>query len=287
MKVAVLGANGQLGSDLVACCRQQGSEVIPLTHEDLRVEEMDSVRGVLGAAQPDIILNTAAFHDVPQCEDKAARAFAVNAQGALHVARAARELQAVNVYYSTDYVFDGAQRKPYLEDDLPNPLNVYATSKLAGEYLTLHHCPRAFVIRISGIYGRVPCRAKGDHFVSKMIQLARAKPELRVVTDEVLTPTPTWEIARHTLPILASDAYGVYHLTCEGSCSWFEFTREIFDLLDIETPLLEARVEDFPAAVRRPQYSVLENRRFRALGAEPMPHWRSALRHYLEANPPS
>ncbi len=282
MRIAVIGANGQLGSDLCACFAAGGDEVAALDHDAIRVEEIDSVRRALGEAGPDAILNTAAFHNVPRCEEDPATTFAVNAQGALNVARVASEIGAVNVYYSTDYVFDGAKGAPYLESDAPGPLNVYAASKLAGEHLTSAYSERSYVIRVSGIYGAVPCRAKGENFIVKMARLARQKPEVRVVADEVLTPTPTREIARHTAPILASEAYGVYHLTCEGACSWYEFCREIFDLLEIETPLHRASVTDFPSGVRRPFYSVLENARYNALGGEPMPDWRTALRQFLD-----
>ncbi len=281
MRIAVLGANGQLGTDLVEVFTRGGDEVFGLTHEEIRVEEADSVRESLVEIRPDAILNTAAHHNVPACEDDPAAAFAVNAQGALNVARVASDLDAVNVYYSTDYVFDGGQQAPYVETDLPRPLNVYAASKLAGEHLTRAYSPKSHVIRISGIYGRRPCRAKGENFVRKMVRLAGEKPEVRVVTDEVLTPTPTREIARKTRPILASEDWGVFHLSCEGACSWYEFACEIFSILELATPLHPASVEDFPAGVARPFYSVLENRRFNALDLGRMPDWRSALCEYL------
>ena len=280
MKIAVLGGNGQLGSDLVEVLTLQGQDVVALSHQDIQVEEISSVRSTLGELQPDVVLNTAAFHNVPLCEEDPHRAFSVNAAGAFNVARVANDLEAINVYYSTDYVFDGSRSTPYDESFPTSPLNVYATSKLAGETLTLNYHPRSYVIRVSGIYGKVPCRAKGDHFVSKMISLSKTRPEVRVVTDEVLTPTPTLDIAENTLPIVTSGQFGLFHLTCEGSCSWYEFTRELYATLGIETPLLKAKVSDFPAGVARPHYSVLENRRLSSLGPS-MPHWREALQRYL------
>lgn len=282
MRVAVLGANGQLGTDLAASFADTGAEVVALTHDEIRVEDLDSVRESLSRARPDAVLNTAAFHHVPQCEEDPASAFAVNAQGALNVARIASELDAQNLYFSTDYVFDGERGRPYVEEDLPNPLNVYAASKLAGEHLTLAYAPQSYVVRISGIYGKVACRAKGENFVTKMIRLAKDRPEVRVVDDEVLTPTPTREIAEKIPALLASGAYGLYHLSCKGACSWYEFAREIFAALELKTPLDRASVKDFPAGVRRPFYSVLENRRFDALGVGRMPPWRDALRRFLD-----
>ena len=282
MKVAVIGANGQLGADLVKVMSQHGHEVVELTHADIAVEQIESVREVLTACKPNLVLNTAAYHITQQCEDHVDTAFAVNAQGALNLANVAAEIKSVVVYYSTDYVFDGTKQAPYIETDLPNPLNVYAVSKLAGEYLTLNYHPNSYVIRISGIYGRTPCRAKGGNFITTMIRLAHEKPEVRVVTDEVLTPTSTYEIALKTVALLKSERPGLYHLTCEGSCSWYEFAREIFTVLNLKTPLYEATVKDFPLTVKRPFYSVLENRRFNALGVEQMPHWRDALHTFLQ-----
>lgn len=297
MRVAVLGATGQLGTDLVASFAAAGDEVVALGHDDVRVEDAGSVRAALGAARPEAVVNTAAFHHLGRCEAEPETAFAVNALGALNVARAARELGAANVYVSTDYVFDGRARRPYREDDTPRPLSVYGVSKLAGEHLTLAESltesgtaggePGAYVIRVSGIYGRVPSRAKGDNFLTMILRRAREQPEVRVVDDEILAPTPTAEIAHATRELLAAGRPGLYHLACRGSCSWYELTRAIFDMLEIDTPLHRAKAADFPGPVRRPPYSVLDCRRYHALGRGEMPHWRDALAGFLSAGAPS
>ena len=281
MKVAVIGANGQLGSDLVAALADAGHEPAPLTHAEIEVAALESVRAALAPLAPAAVINTAAFHNMPSCEADPGRTFAVNAVGALNLARACSELGARNLYFSTDYVFDGAKGEPYTEDDATRPLNVYGASKAAGEQLTLAYDPAALVLRVSGIYGRTPCRAKGANFISKMIELAGSRPEVRVVTDEILSPTPTAAIAARTVELLGTEAAGVLHLTCEGSCSWYEFAREIFTTLALETPLYEASVADFPSPVRRPHYSVLANTRLAELGLAPMPHWREALLAFL------
>lgn len=281
MKVAVVGANGQLGTDLVDALTAAGIEATPLDHSEIEVARLASVRAALAAHQPDVVLNTAAFHNMPECEEDPERAFAVNAVGALNLARAAAEAGTRNVYFSTDYVFDGAKGEPYIETDVPLPLNVYGASKLAGERLSEVYAPASLVLRVSGLYGRVPCRHKGENFITKITGLAARLPQLKVVTDEILTPTPTRAIAEKTVELLATDAAGLMHLTCEGSCSWHEFTREIFSTLGIETPLLEATQEDFPSPVQRPSHSVLENSRLASTGLAPMPHWRAALREFL------
>jgi dTDP-4-dehydrorhamnose reductase len=283
MKIAVIGADGQLGTDLCETFAGSGHEVIRLTINDIRIDEVDSVNSVLRSLKPEVILNAAAFHNVPKCEQEVATAFAVNAGGALNVARVAEEIGATNVYYSTDYVFDGKKYKPYLENDLPNPLNVYSMSKLAGEFLTLNYCSKSMVIRISGIYGKVPSIMKGNNFVSMMVKLASEKPEVRVVMDEILTPTPTSEIAEKTMLLVLSGELGLFHLSSEGECSWFEFAQVIFETLKFKTPLLPTSVKEFASPVKRPFYSVLENARFNAiLGMPKMAHWKDALVKFLK-----
>lgn len=279
--VVVIGANGQLGSDLVLEWQARGYAVVPLTHQEIEIANMDSVKKVLTTVKPGIVLNTAAFHNVPKCEEDPAQSYAVNALGALNIAKVTEELGALNAYFSTDYVFDGEKRRPYLETDRPNPLNVYAGTKLAGEYFTSNYSSRAFVLRVSGIYGKVPCRAKGGNFITTMIRLAKEKPEVKVVQDEILTPTPTTAIATSAATILERGTPGLYHLTCEGECSWYEFARVIFDELRLTTPLLPTTVKDFPSPVKRPFYSVLENAAMKANGIPPMPHWKDALTGFL------
>jgi dTDP-4-dehydrorhamnose reductase len=205
----------------------------------------------------------------------------VNALGALNLARVASSLDYINVYYSTDYVFDGGKRAPYIETDAPNPLNVYASTKLLGEYYTLNYGVKGYVIRVSGIYGKAPCRAKGGNFITTMVRLANEKPEVRVVQDEILSPTPTNEIADKTLDVIDSNAYGLFHLTSEGECSWYEYAKVIFETLKLKTPLYPSSVNDSLIPVKRPFYSVLENRRAKELGLRHMPHWKDAVIAFL------
>ena len=244
MRITIIGADGQLGTDLVEQCTRAGHEIVPLTYNDIHIEDMDSVSAALTAAKPDAVFNAAAFHNVPKCETEIDQAFAVNARGPLNIAKLSEQLGFVNIHYSTDYVFDGAKHAPYVETDAPNPLNVYATSKLAGEYFALNYSPRGIVIRLSGIYGRIPSLMKGNNFVSIMVKLAAEKPEVRVVTDEILSPTPTSEIALQSLAILRSGETGLYHLVSEGECSWFEFAQTIWDTLGLTTPLLQTSVKE-------------------------------------------
>lgn len=282
MRIAIIGADGQLGTDLVEQCTREGHEIISMTYQDIHIEDMASASAALKSARPDAVFNAAAFHNVPKCETEIAQAFAVNAQGPLNIAKLSTELGFVNIHYSTDYVFDGAKHAPYVETDAPNPLNVYATSKLAGEYFALNYSPRGIVIRLSGIYGRVPSLMKGNNFVSMMVKLAAEKPEVRVVTDEILSPTPTTEIAANSLAILRSGETGLFHLVSEGECSWFEFAKTIWDTLGLKTPLLETSVKEFSSPVKRPFYSALENAHYNRLpNVQPMTHWKPALVKFL------
>lgn len=281
MRVAVIGANGQLGTDI---CNQFSPkhEISALNHEDIEISDLDSCRTVLGSIKPDLVINTAAYHNVPLCEENETLSFQINGIGALNLAKAAEHDNFSLAHISTDYVFDGAKRSPYVEEDLPNPLNVYANTKLSGEYFVRNYCEKHFVIRVSGIYGATVCRAKGGNFITTMKKVAAEKPEVRVVDDEVLTPTPTREVARNMLRLVETDNYGLYHMTCEGSCSWYEFATVIFQSLELKTPLFACSVQDFPSPVKRPFYSVLENAGLKRIGLNDMPPWREALQSFLK-----
>ena len=286
MKVVIIGADGQLGSDLVRVF-SESHEVHPLTIEDMRIEDSEQVKAVLGRIQPGAILNTAAYHRVPDCETHQDLAWQVNCLGALNVAKIAEELGAVNVYFSTDYVFDGSKQAPYVETDCPNPQSVYAGTKLMGEYLTRNYSEKHFVIRISGIYGKVPSLVKGGNFITAILkQVDAGKSEIKVVDDEILTPTPTFEIAGQTLSLLDSDRYGLVHMSSEGQCSWYEFTQVILKTLKIDIPLVRCSVSDFPATnnVKRPAYSVLENAVLKDLSLNKMTHWEEGLVRFLDEN---
>lgn len=284
MKIAVVGSNGQLGSDVCGEFEKQSHEVHRLTHSDLEISSVDRVLLALRELHPDVLVNTAAFHNVEKCEADAETAFSINAVGARNLAIACAETGTAIVHVSTDYVFDGSLRRPYKESDLPCPLNVYGTSKLAGEFFVRTTCPRHFVVRTSAIYGKNPCRAKGGlNFIELMVKLSRERDQLKVVDDEIVSPTSTAELARQISALVSTDAYGVYHATAEGSCSWFEFASEIFALTGTQTRLCVAGPGDFPAKVPRPKYSVLENENLKRLQLNRFRHWREGLQEYLGA----
>jgi dTDP-4-dehydrorhamnose reductase len=285
MKIAVVGANGQLGSDVVAAFAKNGDEVVPLTHADVELSNLDSVSVRLQAVRPDVLVNTAAMHHVENCEKEPEKAFAVNGLGARNLALVARDLGATLMHVSTDYVFDGAKGSPYEESDAPNPLNVYGNTKLSGEYFVRNLADKHFVLRTSAIYGRSPCRAKGGlNFIELMLKLAKERGEVRVVDSEFVTPTSTAEIARQIVALSRADCYGLYHATAEGSCSWHEFAGEIFTLTGTKVSLKAAGPNEFPAKVPRPKYSVLENCGLKVHHLNVFQDWRSGVREYLTAS---
>ena len=284
MKVAVLGGNGQLGQDVVAAFRAEGHEVASLSHHDVEIASADSVKNALESIRPEVVVNTAAFHHVDKCEADAATAFSVNGMGARNVAQATDSLSAKLIHISTDYVFDGAKRTPYVEQDSALPLNVYGNTKLSGECFVRTVNPRHFVVRVSAIYGTNPCRAKGGlNFVELMLKLSKEREELRVVDDEFVSPTPTAQIAQQVVALSKTADYGLYHATTEGSCSWYEFAAAIFELTGTKVRLERARPGEFPAKVPRPKYSVLENAALKGRSLNLFTHWREGLENYLAA----
>jgi len=282
-RIAIVGANGQLGSDLVAEFERQGHIIVPLNHDRMDIGDAESMRRTLDEVRPQVILNTAAMHNVEASEADPAAAFRVNALGVRNLALAAISLDATLVHYSTDYVFDGAKQAPYTEADAPRPLNVYGNSKLAGEYFVRSLAPRHFVLRVGAIYGHAPCRAKGGrNFVTTMLALGRERPVLRVVDDEIISPTPTAAIACQSAALLETEHYGLYHMASHGHCSWHALAAAVFDLAGIKTDLQVAAPGEFPAKVPRPGYSALENAGLARIGLDLMPDWRDGLKTFLD-----
>jgi dTDP-4-dehydrorhamnose reductase len=280
LRVAVIGSTGQLGQDLM---RVFGEDATGFAHEDLDVTDEASVAAAIGSLKPDWVLNTAAFHRVDDCEVDPTHTFAVNATGALNVARAAADVESGVVFYSTDYVFGGEERErdhPYEEAENPAPLSVYGASKVAGEQLVMQANPRHLVVRSAGLYGTATSR-KGWTFPELMLNKARTEGSVRVVTDQVLSPTFTADLARKTKELVEHDARGLFHLTNEGECSWFEFAKGAFDLAGVKAEMEPIDSAQFQQRARRPSYSALTTTRLEAVGLKPLRHWKEALNDYL------
>lgn len=282
MKVLITGANGQLGTDL--CRVLKDVEVIPLTHADIEIADMKSVKSVFNRHQPDVVINTAAFVRVDDCEDEPDKAVLVNTLGACNVAMAAQELGARLIYISTDYVFGGedeVRNEPYSESDTAVPPNLYGKSKLAGESMVQHLCRRHLIVRSSALFGIAGASGKGGNFVETMLKLAKEKDELRVVNDQVFSPTCTRDLAGKIVKLISGDYCGIFHITNKGSCSWYEFTREILRLAGLKTPVIPITSDQYPQKALRPRFSVLDNQQLKLLGMDDMRLWQEALKDYL------
>lgn len=292
MRVLVTGANGQLGRDLVARLGKHDvlatmrRSAVPEDHLDFPTLAMDvtdehETRSAIRSFHPDVVINCAAFHRVDDIERDAAQALAVNALAVHRLALICREIDAALVHVSTDYVFDGAKGAPYVETDAPNPLSAYGASKLAGELLVRNTWRRHFIVRTCGLYGLAGASGKGGNFVNTMLRLANEGKPIRVVNDQICTPTFTQDLAEHIVALIETDAYGMYHITNDGACSWYEFACEIFRLAGLSPDVTPITSQEYGAPARRPPYSVLDNAALRALGLDHMRHWREALAAYI------
>jgi dTDP-4-dehydrorhamnose reductase len=278
MRIAVIGSDGQLGYDL---CRVIGeNNVIRLSHADIEVTNRKNVEEIISRVKPDAIINTSAFHNVDRCEDNPEKAFMVNAVGAWNVAKAAKENNAKYAFISTDYVFSGSKCAPYSEDDQVDPINVYGVSKVAGEMLIKNLGGKYFIIRTAGLYGNHKS-SRGLNFVEVMLRQSKEKDEVRAITDRITTPTYTLEAAGKIIELLKTEEYGTYHITNEGSCTWYEFTKRVYELEGVKTKVTPASSEEF-TKVPRPKYSVLEKRNLKAIGLKTTSHWEKALASYLK-----
>jgi dTDP-4-dehydrorhamnose reductase len=274
MKTLITGAAGMLGQDLVDACVQRGHEVYPCARDQLDVTDAEMCDEVLAEIRPEVVVNCAAWTDVDGAESDEAGAMLVNDTGAALLAGAAARHGARVVYVSSDYVFDGDQRRPYLESDLTHPISAYGRSKAAGETSVAVANPRHLIVRTSWLYG-----ARGHNFVETMLRLATEQPEVIVVSDQVGTPTYTRHFARALAELAESEDYGVHHVAAGGRCSWFDFAQEIFDQAGSECRVMAGTTDMLARPAPRPAFSVLASER---AGAPALPEWRQGLREYLE-----
>jgi dTDP-4-dehydrorhamnose reductase len=280
MRTVVLGAPGQLGRDL---CPRLPGDVVPLGRADVDLTDAAALRAKLTDLRPDVVVNCAAYNFVDKAEAEPAAAFAVNAWAVRDLATVCRDLDSTLVHFSTDYVFglDGDRTTPYAEADAPGPVSVYGLSKLAGEYLVRSTCPKHFVIRTCGLYGVWGSGGKGGNFVETMLRLAGQGKPLRVVNDQHCTPSFTADVATATADLLATRAYGLYHVTSAGDCTWYELAKETFRLAGVRADLAAITSDQFGAPARRPAYSVLANDKLRSAGVSPPRPWTEALAAYM------
>jgi len=284
-RILVTGHRGQLGSDLMALLGAK-YRVAGIDLPEVDITDLSQVFKTVQEVRPEVVIHAAAYTDVDGCESDSETAFAVNRDGTWNVAQACAEMGCRLIYYSTDYVFDGAQATPYVETDLPNPRTIYGKSKLAGEEAILESLDDFAILRIAWVYGR-----QGKNFVKTMIRLGnqqsadrqagKSVPPLKVVNDQIGNPTWTEEIVRQTVAVLEHDLQGVFHATSEGVASWYEFARLIFENLHMGVDIQPCTTAEFPRPAPRPAHSALENGRLKQAGLNVMRDYRIALEEFL------
>ena len=274
-RTLIFGGKGQLGRDLERVFAREGAvTAVDLPELDITVE--GAAHDLAGEILPDLVLNAAAYTNVEKAEDEEEEAFRANEVGARFVARAAKAVNAPVVYYSTDYVFGNVQTRPYTETDDVAPIGVYARSKLAGERATVAENERHLILRTAWLYG-----PGGNNFVEKILRLTQMHSELKVVDDEIGSPTYTQDLAEATLVLTQADAHGLYHVTNAGMCTRYEFALEILSLAGLDTPIEACASSEFPTKAERPLYSVLAMEKLQqATGYAPR-HWKEALADYF------
>lgn len=280
MRYAVIGAKGQLGRDL---CPRLPGEVIPLGRPDVDLADPAGLEAILNDRRPDILINCAAYNFVDKAESEPDVAFAVNTWGVRQLARICQKLSLILTHLSSDFVFGFNQRRdtPYCEVDLPGPLSAYGLSKLCGEYAVQAECERHFIIRTCGLYGVWGSGGKGTNFVETMLRLAGQGKPLKVVADQVCTPSYTVDVAQAIVALIATDCFGLYHITNAGSTSWHDFAKAIFEQAGIHADLSPTTSHEYAAPAKRPGYSVLSNDKLKSIGIAQPRDWREALAAYM------
>ncbi len=278
MRVMLTGGRGQLGIDLARVLKES-HEIIALDKEQLNVCDASAVVTKMQEVSPDIVIHTAAFTKVDEAEQQPVRAFHTNAMGSRNIAIAAELYHAKLIYVSTDYVFDGKKGLPYNETDDPNPINVYGISKYAGELFIQSIHKQAFIVRTSWLYGGDVC----NHFVRKIMQAAKQSKMIKVVTDEIGSPTYTYDLAEFINRLMVTEQYGIYHATNQGACSRYEFAIAVLQesALD-DVTVLPITTDLFRLPALRPKYSILDHQAIRSQGLVDLPPWRDALTRYMK-----
>lgn len=271
MRVLVTGAGGQLGLELVEILPDLGHEVVALARKEFDIADPASVERTLEDHAPELVVNAAAYTNVDGCETETDLAYSVNALGPRNLAQVCERRGCELLHVSTNYVFDGEGDRPYEPFEPPRPISAYGRTKLAGEEFVMRLTSRWYVVRSAGVYGR------GHNFVRTMLRVAAERDLLKVKNDEFISPTYARDLAEGIAGVIEKKRYGLYHLTNSGSCSWYEFAREIFRIAGVEVEVVPIPGSEYPLPAARPANGLLS-----ALGSPGLRHWREALAEYLE-----
>lgn len=277
MKIVVTGVKGQLGNDVVKELNSRGyQDVLGIDIEDLDITNEEQVVQFFNENNPDVIIHCAAYTAVDKAEDNISICMNVNVNGTKYLVEQAIQYDCKFIYISTDYVFDGEKNGPYMVNDPQNPQSVYGKSKYLGELETLKH-HKHFIVRISWVFGK-----NGYNFVKTMLKLAQEKKFLNIVNDQFGSPTYTYDLSKLIVNLIKSDKYGIYHGTNEGTCTWYEFAKEIFALSNINVPVYPIVSSDYPTKAKRPKNSILDKTSLDENGFKRLPDWKDALQRYLK-----
>jgi dTDP-4-dehydrorhamnose reductase len=285
-RAVVFGASGQLAVELVRELRSRGYSVTGFNRADVDIADGAAVESALAGVDPQVVFNAAAYNQVDVAEQEPQAAFLVNGLAVRNLALGCRQVDARLVHFSTDYVFDGAARHPYAEDDATHPLGAYGVSKLAGEMYARAYLDRALVVRTSGVFGPGGLATARGNFVELMLRLAASGKPIRVVEDHVASPTFAPLLASRTIDLVERDQSGVFHVGGGTPISWFQFARLIFSAANLDPILLATNEREYRTAARRPKYSALSNGKMERVGLEPMPPLHKVLDLYFTQRKP-
>ncbi len=275
MKILVTGASGQLGSDVCAELEARRIAHCGVSTRECDITDAQAVSALLESCCPDVVIHCAAYTAVEHAESDKERCWLVNADGTRNIARACRDVGAKLLYISTDYVFSGEGDQPHQVDDPTGPLNVYGASKLAGEQAVRELLERCWIVRTSWVFGN-----HGGNFVKTMLRLGREREEVRVVCDQIGSPTYTADLAKLLCDMSMTESYGTYHAANAGFCSWAEFAEEIFRLAGLPTRVVPVPAAEYPSKVVRPMNSRLDQSALQREGFQALPHWKDALKAF-------
>lgn len=277
MKIIITGAQGQLGQELVKQLdKKYEYDVIKTDRDTLDITNIENVNTFILEQNPDVVINCAAHTAVDLCETDMENAYKINAIGPRNLAIACEKVGAKLVQVSTDYVFDGNGVRPYREDDITCPNSVYGTSKLMGENFVREFCSKYFIVRTAWLYG------EGNNFVRTMLKLSETNSELNIVNDQIGSPTSTVDLAKAIIDLIHTEHYGIYHGTCEGQCSWYDFAKKIFEIKNIDIKVNPVTSNEFKRPAPRPKYSVLDNFMLKLVGLNSFRKWEDSLEEYLK-----
>lgn len=278
MKVLVTGVKGQLGYDVVRELQSRGHEAIGVDIEEMDITDETAVSRVMEETAPEAVIHCSAFTAVDRAEEEQELCYKVNVQGTENIAKMCQKLGCKMLYLSTDYIFSGEGQRPWEPEDTPSPLNSYGQSKYQGEVALRQYVDKYFIVRISWVFG-----INGNNFIKTMLRLGKENGAVKVVDDQIGSPTYTFDLAKLLVDMIETEQYGAYHATNEGICSWYEFAKEIFQEANMkEVTVTPVSSEEFPVKAKRPKNSRMSKEKLVQNGFSLLPSWQDAVKRYIE-----